>query len=289
MELIRQRLTQTLFAQTPYKVVSLALVFRRRSPQPDVDQMHQDKYTGAHVYQMPDPAPDTHPDVPGGLRWLISFGADRSMAYSRMVGGKLVPMQLPDGFATAQVIAQSARAAGAPRYKNGPRGDLYHGRINSEADGLEVTVRLDMRLPFVGDARRQAHVPSTTTSYAYQIFRVGHSYSGAGRGARPGAGKISEEDRFSKLHCGRCMKELSGKHRHKALNKGATYRICMVCYFELRAEQDEEAWTRPPACPSAAEGDSDCLCWCEPKQAAKGKRRKSTVSWRCSCAGRRGI
>jgi hypothetical protein len=55
--------------------------------------MHQDKYTGAHVYQMPDPAED----VPGGLRWLISLGADRSMAYSRMVGGVLVPMQLPDG------------------------------------------------------------------------------------------------------------------------------------------------------------------------------------------------
>jgi hypothetical protein len=203
---------------------------------------------------------------------------------SRMVGGKLVPMHLPDGCATAQVIGQSARAAGAPRYKDGPRGDLWHGRLNSEAAGLEVTVRLDMRLPFVGDARRQAHVPSTTTSYAYHIFHVrpwpGHSYTGAGRGARPAAGKVSEEDHFSRLHCGRCMKELSGKHRHKALNKGATYRICMECYFELRAAEDEEAWTRPPACPAAAAGESHCMCACEPKQTAKGKKRKSTVSTR---------
>jgi hypothetical protein len=110
MELIKQRLGETLFAQTPYKVVGLALVVRRHDPRPD-GPMHQGKYTGSHVYQVPDPAPD----VPGGLRLLISFGADRSMAYSRMVKGVLVRMQLPDGCATAQVIGQSARAAGAPR------------------------------------------------------------------------------------------------------------------------------------------------------------------------------
>jgi hypothetical protein len=99
--------------------------------------MHQDKCTGLHVYQMPDPAPDTHPDVSGGLRWLVSFGAGRSMAYSRRMDSKLVPLPLPDDFATAQVIGQSARAAGAPQCADGPRGDLWHGRINSEgAAGL---------------------------------------------------------------------------------------------------------------------------------------------------------
>ncbi len=161
---------------------------------------------------------------------------------------------------------------------------MYHVRINSEAAGLEVTVRLDMRLPFIGAAARWGcppSVPSIETSYAYHIFATRYTrYTGVGRGARPAAGKVSEEDRFSKLHCGRCMKELfDSKHKHKALNKGATYRICMDCYFEQRGsgEQDSKVWE----CPSAAEGKSDCLCSCAPKQAAQGgKRRKSTVSSR---------
>jgi hypothetical protein len=62
IELIRQRLGETLFAQTPYKVVGLALVFRRLSPQPDADPngpMHQDKYTGTsskEVWECPSAA-----------------------------------------------------------------------------------------------------------------------------------------------------------------------------------------------------------------------------------------
>ncbi len=100
-------------------------------------------------------------------------------------------------------------------------------------------MRLDMRLPFVGDALRQAHVPSTTTSYAYRLFHsVLEPFQGVGRGARSSAPRVSEEDRFRKLHCGRCMKELSAKAKNKAPNKGAAYRNCLVCYFELRAEED---------------------------------------------------
>ncbi len=81
------------------------------------------------MYQRPDPAPD----VRGGLRWLISFGANRSMAYSRMVGGVLVPDPLPDGCATAQVIGQSARSAGAPQYADGPRGGGRSGAASGAA------------------------------------------------------------------------------------------------------------------------------------------------------------
>ncbi len=196
----------------------------------------------------------------------------------RRQSGASVPLQLPDGFATAQVIAQSARATGAPRYKDGPCGDLWHGRINSEAAGLEVTVWLDMRLPIAVADRRQVHVPSVNTSYVHSVFHrkhvPGHNYNGAGRGAHPAAGPVSEEDRTRKLHCGRCTKELSAKANNKALNKGATYWICMVCYFELRAEEEQDEWECPRACPSAAAGRSDCLCWCEPKQAAQGRKRR---------------
>ncbi len=60
--------------------------------------------------------------------------------------------------------------------------------------------------------------------------------------------------------------------RHKAVNEGATYRICMDCYHERRGSGDQdskEVWE----CPSAAQGKSDCLCSCAPKQAAVGHAR----------------
>ncbi len=73
--------------------------------------------------------------LPGGLRLLVSFTPGRQMQYSRRVGVDLVPLQLPPEFATAQVIGQSARAAGAPRSKGGEGGDLWHGHINSRSGG----------------------------------------------------------------------------------------------------------------------------------------------------------
>jgi hypothetical protein len=278
----------------------LALVFRRRSPQPDVDQMHQDKYTGAHVYQMDDPAED----VPGGVRWLLSFGADRSMLYSRMEGGVLVPMQLPDVCATAQVIGQSARAAGAPRYEEqhtpqqrtspvltnlrsrtapalraptlrqlppaprsegGERGNLWHGRINSAAAGLEVTVRLDMRLPSLSTS--QLPVPALGQTFAYGLFHCSTSYQGVGRGKRMTAPPISMEERFVKRHCGRCMQPLSQSDR-KAANEGGWYWVCSVA---CKGMDSSEPWK----CPTAAEGGNDeCKCCCSPKQAAVSYKRK---------------
>jgi hypothetical protein len=90
--------------------------------------------------------------------------------------------------------------------------------------------------------------------------------------------------RTAKPHCGRCMSAaVTTKRDHKAVNEGATYRICTDCYFELRAcgEQDsKEVWE----CPAAAEGKSDCLCSCAPKQAAVGrkKRKSSNTSLRVS-------
>jgi hypothetical protein len=48
---------------------------------------------------------------------------------------KLVPLPLPPAFGTAQVLGQSARAAGAPRSEGGERGDLFHARINSRSGG----------------------------------------------------------------------------------------------------------------------------------------------------------
>jgi hypothetical protein len=48
----------------------------------------------------------------------------------------------------------------------------------------------------------------------------------------------------------------------------------MDCYYERRGsgEQDSKVWE----CPSAAEGKSDCLCSCAPKQAAVGRKKKRT-------------
>jgi hypothetical protein len=68
---------------------------------------------------------------------------------------------------------------------------------------VEVTVRLDVRLPALGAGRQALQVPSLEGNSAYRIFH------GVGRGARQAAEPISEDNRFSKLHCGRCMKPLA--------------------------------------------------------------------------------
>jgi hypothetical protein len=83
---------------------------------------------------MEDPAPN----LPGGLHLLYSFMPGRQMQYSRLIGGVrqvLKPPEVPGDFGTAQVIGQSARAAGAPRSEGGERGDLWHARINSRSGG----------------------------------------------------------------------------------------------------------------------------------------------------------
>ncbi len=70
---------------------------------------------------------------------------------------------------------------------------------------------------------------------------------------------ISNEDRFSKLQCGRCTKPLSARHT-KAGHAGATYWVCGECDDELRARggQDRKAvWD----CPTAAVGGSGFKCW----------------------------
>jgi hypothetical protein len=109
IEQLRLSLADTLFAATDYKVVGLALVFRRLGK---AETHHHAQHA------RPSPGPARRP--------AISLTEGRTMEYSRMVDDKLVPLQLPDGFAAAQVIGQSALAAGATG-----QGDLYHGRINS--------------------------------------------------------------------------------------------------------------------------------------------------------------
>jgi hypothetical protein len=279
----RCSLATTLFAETDYKVVGLALVFKRSG---DCDPTHQDKFTGWGVYQMGDPAPG----VPGGLHLLFRFTPGRQMHFSRRVGRVLVPEQLPDGCATAQAVGQSARAAGAPRYKGGPRGDLFHARINSRSGGgaagpeqapqqprVQVTLRLDVRLP--GCRGEALPVPNIHT-FAYNLFHLresmyipGHSY-GAGRGGgRQPPPKVSEAERLSKLHCGCCMTQLTERHAPlKALNKGATYWVCWACDKKPGSKLE---WL----CPTAAEGTRGCLCCAPPKQAepswqGEGKRAK---------------
>jgi hypothetical protein len=238
--------------------------------------MHQDKYTGADVYQMADPAPD----VPGGLRWLSSFTEGRSMLYKRRdANGVLQDLHVADDFPTAQVIAQSARAAGTPRSEDGARSDLWHGRINNATAGLEVTVRLDVRLSALSG--KALAVPYLSTTFAYRIFHgtPNKLYKGVGRGARPAAELVSEEERFSKLHCGCCRKPLSESHNHKAVEKGATYWVCGECDKELSAcgGLDRQAEWK---CPTAADGGSDCLCWsaAAKKQPDAKKRPKSFSS-----------
>jgi hypothetical protein len=120
-------------------------------------------------------------------------------------------------------------------------------------------------------------VPSLNNpNFAYDIFHsVTQPYQGVGRGARPPVEPVSEKDRFSKLHCGRCMKPLSDSSRHKALNKSAWYKVCSECDEELRARgglDSMEVWK----CPTTAEGGSGCKCCAVAKkqQVCGGKRKK---------------
>ncbi len=125
------------------------------------------------------------------------------------------------------------------------------------------------------------HRCTVAHNYAYHLFHNqpchnSQPFQGVGCGARPAAPRVSEEERTAKPHCGRCMS--AAVSLYKAVNEGATYRICMDCYYERRGsgEQDsKEVWE----CPAAAQGKSDCLCSCAPKQAAAGrKQRKSSFS-----------
>ncbi len=106
-----------------------------------------------------------------------------------------------DDFGTAQVLGQSARAAGAPRSEGGERGDLWHARINSRSGGgaagpepepaqqqqprVEVTVRLDVRLP--GLPGKALQVPNLHNSFAYNVFHVHKDFQGVSRQAGRGA------------------------------------------------------------------------------------------------------
>jgi hypothetical protein len=258
----------------------LALVFRRHGTR---DPAHKDKVTGRDVYQMEDPAPN----LPGGLRLLISLTYGRQVQYSRQVGDNLAPLQLPAAFGTAQVIGQSARAAGAPRSEGGEGGDLFHAHINSGSSSgggaawaepaqqqqprVEVTVRLYVRLPALSAARNELQVPSLEVNSMYRLFHsVTQPYQGVGRGARTAAEKISEEERISTLHCSCCLKPLSERERAstttrrstRALGAGSAPCATRSC---ARAEgRTARRWDFR----TAAEGSSGCLCWCEPKQAA---------------------
>jgi hypothetical protein len=210
---------------------------------------HQDNMTGWKAYKMDDPAPD----VPGGLRFLLSFAEGRRMEYRRKVGRKLVPLEppLPDDFATAEVVAQSARAAGVGGWRV-PGNDLFHGRINSPVAGaqqqrrrVEVSVRLDVRLP--GQKGVRDGVPTALrSSDAYSLFH-GKPYQGVGRsagGGRPrksrGTGPVSEEDLATVRHCARCREPLSGtsSQDQKEVINTVTFWTCNSCYHVVRGQQD---------------------------------------------------
>jgi hypothetical protein len=184
------------------------------------------------VYQMAHPAPD----VPGGLRFLLSFASGRSMLYKRRyANGVLQDLHVAD-VPTAQVIAQSARAAGAPRSEGGERGDLWNGRINSaDAVGLEVTVRLDLRLPAPAAGRR-LNVPRNTTA-SNKLFGVQQAYEGVRRGSRASAEAVTEADRLKWRHCASCMKPITDDWTLKAKHGEGTYFLCSKCYYT-----PEEPW-----------------------------------------------
>jgi hypothetical protein len=128
--------------------------------------------------------------------------------------------------------------------------------------------------------RPLCRTPPATTMHHYaplalDIFHnVLQPYQGVGRGARPATEPVSEEERFSKPHCGRCLRPVPESRNHKELNKDAWSWICNVCNEELRAcgRQDRKAvWD----CPTAAEGLRGCMCCCEPKQAPKALAQPS--------------
>jgi hypothetical protein len=104
-------------------------------------------------------------------------------------------------------------------------------RRSCGAAGLEVIVRLDMRLPALN--RQCLPVPSFGRNSTYSIFHctsdAESSFQGVSRGARPAVAPISMVERFVKFHCGRCMKPLPENNKYMALNKGAWYWVCRGC------------------------------------------------------------
>ncbi len=71
---------------------------------------------------------------------------------------------------------------------------------------MEVTVRLDVRLPALGAARKAHQVPSLEGNYAYKDHDGSSRYQGVGQSwGRQAAEPVSQQERFSKLHCGRCI------------------------------------------------------------------------------------
>ncbi len=170
-----------------------------------------------------------------------------------------------------------------------PGNEIFHARINSRSGGgaagprtcaqrqqprVEVLVRLDVRLPGCRGAGRAALQVPSVRSYAYDMLHIFKPHQGVGTGMQD-AEPISEADRFSKLHCGRCMKPLSESpitHLSKALNKDAWYWVCGIYDEELRARggQDSKAvWD----CPTARDGGQGCKCCCKAKQAPPHSKR----------------
>ncbi len=122
-------------------------------------------------------------------------------------------------------------------------------------------MRLDVRLPARPGAALQ--VPSVDPPpFAYALLHRDETYQGVP--SRQAAPPISVAERFSKLHCGRCLKPLAAL-RLKAENKGATYWVCGDCDKKLRrrAAAGQRDSTEVWSCPSAAEGETEsgCLCW----------------------------
>ncbi len=172
----------------------------------------------------------------------------------------LKPPELPDDFGTAQVIGQSARAAGAPRSKGGGRGDMFQARINSRSGGgaagartrtqqqqpgVEVTVRQDVRLP--GPPNKTLQVPTCTTTLRTQRFPRREPWQ-AGRGADQRGGPLQQ----------------------------ASLRPHGMCDEELRARGGQDS-TEVWKCPTTAEGESGCMCskitMCGPRTNVRMYRR----------------
>jgi hypothetical protein len=94
----------------------------------------------------------------------------------------------------------------------------WHPQLFS--DGVEaIKAQLDKTLDHFTDlAQLEALFAKRSgvghRSVAYRLFHRPEWREGVGRGARPAAEKVSEEDRFSKLHCSRCVKRLIDDTRH---------------------------------------------------------------------------
>ncbi len=140
-------------------------------------------------------------------------------------------------------------------------------------------MRLNMRLP--AQTGKALAVLNLGGNYTYYIFHGAAAfhvpYQDVGRGARPPVERVTKEDRFSEPHCGCCMKPLSESAHYKAVNKGATFWVCSECDVELRARGGQDS-TEVWRCPTAAEGDSGCLCWsAAPKKEQLGRNARKMI------------